>query len=1149
MKVFFKLSLIGMFLFSIQLLTNARPSFEMHEIDAEHGKVIVFDADCDGHNDMAKIETGGEAFVLYHYSKSGELAKHVLLEGTSFRGDRIDVGDIDRDGDLDLIAGLNVAEPGETERYKAVWLENPLPDGKPTQKDSWEIHIIGDQDGYIKDMVLADFDGDGKLDVATREHTQTMIHFQHDPTHWSRNVILNHESHEGMGVGDLDLDGDPDIVLNGFWYETPEEPRTGVYEKHVFDPKWFTPIDNSWRDNNAAIKVADVNGDSLPDILISHSELPDFPISVYTAASVSDVREDNWREIQISKTYDFCQTLDAGDFDNDGDIDVLAAKFERDHQSKRWMNEPPYPISVFYNLDGEGTEWKEEILANDSMYAGTVGDVGSDGDMDIVGPTSYWKGPIKLFENTIADRKLALDNFEYIQIDDKRDKRYFGLLFADFTGDGYQEIVTGKWFYMNPGGDMSGEWERTELDENIDALVAVDVDDDEFGDFIALRCNEQYWYEAKDMEGREWKKVQIGSLPICDHKLSTQYYNSAQLIPGGKPEIILAEYYFEIPDNPEAGNWPVTQYSLDGKGYAVGDIDGDGWVDIAGSYGIPGEDPVPGTRNVKWWCSMMAWWKNPGDGSEHWKRFDAGKATHADRFALADVNGDDRLDLITTEERYPGSVPNSHLYWFEQPENPAESEWTRHLIVKQTSMNNLDVADIDRDGDPDIIVCEHKMPFPGKEKTVDDNEKLEIWENDGQGNFTEHLIDTGKESHLGAQLADLDQDGDLDIVSIAWRNYQYLHLWRNDAVRKGGKVSWRHEANFEGDFPMADVGRQAAALVFDIDQDRKDDFVIAGWSEETSMVWFRSTDEGWKRYLVDNRKSHIEAGGAYFDIDGDGDLDILQGGSWATNEVWWWENPYPDFEPEKPWNRYMIKDYGEKQHHDQIFGDFDGDEEAELVFWNQQAKKLWITEIPDDPADMEQWDLHEIWSWPKEFKYEGFDQADINRDGKIDLVGGGRWFTHLQGYTFYENIVDQAYGMSRSAAGDFINGGYPEIVLNSGDGVGPLNLYEWKNGKWEKTTLIEKIDHGHTLQRGDINGDGNLDLYAAEMYDPGSKERCKQYVLYGDGNGNFEIQVLSTGIGTHEGKLGDLDGDGDLDILQKDFQHQQRVDIWWNDGV
>ena len=364
-------------------------------------------------------------------------------------------------------------------------------------------------------------------------------------------------------------------------------------------------------------------------------------------------------------------------------------------------------------------------------------------------------------------------------------------------------------------------------------------------------------------------------------------------------------------------------------------------------------------------------------------------------------------------------------------------------------------------------------------------------------------------------------------------------------------LKWKHLSCKTGDLPCPGVGRQAASVVMDIDRDGADDFVIAGWGD-TSMVWFRHTDQGWRRYLVDNRKSHIEAGGACYDIDGDGDLDILQGGSWMINEVWWWENPYPDFDPEKPWNRYTIKDWGEKQHHDQIFGDFDGDGEAELVFWNQRARKLFISEIPDNPRTAKNWTLTEIWSWGFEFKYEGFAKIDINLDGKVDLVGGGYWFEHTGEKNFTAHQIDD-YGMSRSAAGDLIKGGRPEVVLGSGDGVGPLNLYQWDGSTWVKHTLIDTVDHGHTLQVADIDGDGNLDIFCAEMAQwasgKGQNPDSKTWILLGNGKGNFQFVELkeAEGIGNHESRIGDLDGDGDLDILQKPFEKDfPRVDIWLN---
>lgn len=746
--------------------------FRYRTLDRDYGKVEVVDIDNDGRNDVVKISSEGESLVCYKFRETGGLTKHVVLRDKRFRSDRIEFADIDHDGDSDLVTGL---EAGNA--YYVIWLENPLPNHKPMEPSEWHIHEVGPQDEYIKDISVADFNNDGMLDIVTRANTQTAIYFQTNPQSWTRQKIMNHESHEGMDVADLDCDGDPDIVLNGFWYETPGDAKNGIYKKHIFDKKWFTPIDNSWRDNNAAIKIVDINKDTVPDIIISHSELPGFPISIYTASSTDDVRNDRWKEVRVVEKFDFCQTLDAGDIDNDGDVDILAGKFERDHQEARWENNPPYPVVIFYNVDGQGTAWDKQVLSEDGMYAGILSDLGSDGDLDIVGPKSYWTGPIRIWENRIYDGPRPLDRFTYIQIDDSRDKRYFGLTFSDFTGQGCIDIIAGKWFYRNPGGDMTGQWERVAVDDDIDALLAVDVDGDKFGDFIGLKCNEQYWYEAKDLQGAGWKKVKIGSLPICDHEISTQNYSVGQIVPGGKPEILLAQYYLEIPEKPEAEEWPTRQYTSKGQGYAIGDIDRDGLLDIAGSYRIEGQGKVPGTRDVTWWNSEICWWKNPGHSSGNWHRFDIGKATDADRYELADLDKDGRLDMVTTEERYPGHSPNASSYWFEQPNDPKGS-WERHLVVTQLSMNSLDVADMDQDGDNDIIISEHSMPYGGK--SAPDHERLQIWQNDGKGHFTEHLVDRGKESHLGARTVDLDCDGDLDIVSIAWRDYQYLHLWRND---------------------------------------------------------------------------------------------------------------------------------------------------------------------------------------------------------------------------------------------------------------------------------------------------------------------------------------------------------------------------------
>ncbi len=373
-----------------------------------------------------------------------------------------------------------------------------------------------------------------------------------------------------------------------------------------------------------------------------------------------------------------------------------------------------------------------------------------------------------------SSKTLSLDQWTYIQVDDNRGKwgdwdepswlKYFGLDMKDVTGDGYKEIVSGRYFYQNPGNGMASEWNRIMFPINVDGMLFIDVDGDNYADVIGTALPNVYWLEAEDQQGGQWTVQRIGDIPATGH-VNGQGYVTAQLVPGGKPEVILAAgdgtYYFMIPPNPTNEIWPHVRINKDvmDEGIGVGDLDGDGDNDIA-TGNKTGEEGFE-----------LLWFENPGDGTGDWKRHKVGDSEHApDRIVFADINQDERLDVVVSEERYPGKEPDANLYWFEQTE---DGSFNRHTVVTQYSMNNLDVADMDNDGAPDIITCEHKGP----------DEKLQIWENDGKGSFTVHNIEPGYESHLGARVADMDNDGDLDIVSIAWDEFKMLHLWRNDAIQ------------------------------------------------------------------------------------------------------------------------------------------------------------------------------------------------------------------------------------------------------------------------------------------------------------------------------------------------------------------------------
>ena len=384
-------------------------------------------------------------------------------------------------------------------------------------------------------------------------------------------------------------------------------------------------------------------------------------------------------------------------------------------------------------------------------------------------------------------------------------------------------------------------------------------------------------------------------------------------------------------------------------------------------------------------------------------------------------------------------------------------------------------------------------------------------------------------------------------------------------------IHWDRKSSTTADLPNPGTSReQTGDLAARLDPDSPaTDFVLSTRVTGPALVWYRRNLKGWNRYVIEKSFLPIEAGGAAYDIDGDGDLDIVFGEDWQGGNLYWWENPYPNFNPDIPWKRHIIKSGGEHQHHDQIFADFEGAGKAQLVFWNQFAKTLFLAPIPADPKHTEPWPYHAIFSGnagegeADAAKYaEGLDAYDIDGDGHPDLLAGNHWFKYLGNGKFKPIKVGIIGGRIR--AGKFKPGRYPQIVIAPGDGNGPLMIYECADhddpaisASWHGHNLLDRDEiHGHTLEIADIDHDGNLDILTAEQgkwtTEPNALDNpnATAWILYGDGQGNFRTTILDQGEGWHDGKLADFDGDGDLDILQKPYAWDApRVDVWLNNGT
>jgi sugar phosphate isomerase/epimerase len=386
------------------------------------------------------------------------------------------------------------------------------------------------------------------------------------------------------------------------------------------------------------------------------------------------------------------------------------------------------------------------------------------------------------------------------------------------------------------------------------------------------------------------------------------------------------------------------------------------------------------------------------------------------------------------------------------------------------------------------------------------------------------------------------------------------------------EVQWQRESSSTGALPVPSTSReQTGDTIARLDKSSPaTDFVLSFRVVGPALVWYRRMpDRTWSRYIIEKEFLAIEAGGTSFDVDGDGNADIIFGTDSSSNKLWWWENPYPNFDPAVPWKRHVIKDGGATQHHDMVFADVKGTGRPQLIFWNQGAKTVFLSEIPKDPRNSGPWDLEPIFvghagegEHGAALYAEGLFAYDIDGDGHLDLLAGNFWLRNEGNGKFTPIRIAEIGGRIR--AGKLKPGKYPQIVVAPGDGSGPLMIYECADsadpaapGVWVGRKLLDRdMTHGHSLELADIDGDGNLDIIAAEQgkwtraATPLDNPDATAWILYGDGKGNFRITVLASGEGWHDTKVADFDGDGDLDILQKPYAWDApRVDVWLNNGT
>lgn len=335
-------------------------------------------------------------------------------------------------------------------------------------------------------------------------------------------------------------------------------------------------------------------------------------------------------------------------------------------------------------------------------------------------------------------------------------------------------------------------------------------------------------------------------------------------------------------------------------------------------------------------------------------------------------------------------------------------------------------------------------------------------------------------------------------------------------------------------------------VVGDIDRDGEDEIITAGRVGEQGMYWLdRQADGTWSAHLIDNAYGRLDAGGVLFDVDEDGRLDFIAGGDYRGNQLYWWQCPA---DPTQRWHRRVICEMEGNQSHDQIVVDLDGDGRAELYFWNQGARGLFMVPVPDDPR---------VSPWPgvsciaKGVAEEGFAVADVDGDGRLELIAGLSWYKAIAPGQYESHRFAEGFVSPRLAAADFDGDGRVEIVLGKGDasfmrkgpdgepGWGRLAMF--KRGAdpttlWHGEVIHERLEDPHSVFVADLDGNGTPVLLVGELGDPNGKHRHAPALrLYRWQGGRMVEQIIDSGQGTHEAKP--LRVGGELCIAGKPYRN------------
>jgi uncharacterized repeat protein (TIGR01451 family) len=410
--------------------------------------VWVEDINEDGYYDILAAAGWSDEIVWYENDGSENFTRH-QIDGSLDYATIVTAGDLDEDGDIDVVGG-NI---GSDDEFAIYWNDG---------SENFTKEQLATSNGSARDAYLADVDSDGDLDIFTVEQNSpdSFKLWTNDGTGSFTSEGIDTGALNTIHVDDIDGDGDMDVALTNMG---------------AFTIDWYENTDGlgSYTENSGALSglsstrgahIVDLDGDGDMDLMASGQT------EEVIVWGENDGSENFTKRTVVSghKTADG-DVIGTGDFDGDGDIDVVAGTtwstsgadeirwWANSGTAAEWDDSNDVDLATsttasttitgliinteyYYKLFAVDDLGNYQTLADDAMYT-TINDAG-EGTLTATGPNSLNyvintnSNPVDV-EYTITD----IDGSRYVQIDGSLDDPYTVQTYAEWGGALGQSII------------------------------------------------------------------------------------------------------------------------------------------------------------------------------------------------------------------------------------------------------------------------------------------------------------------------------------------------------------------------------------------------------------------------------------------------------------------------------------------------------------------------------------------------------------------------------------------------------------------------------------------------------------------------------------------------------------------------------------